>query len=455
MDNRLPRTDQRSSCSSGSLSAHDRLGGSVTAEIAVLNEEAIALAADSAVTGPAKIFTSANKIFSLSKYHPVALMVYDTAQFHGVPWETIVKQYRRELGDKAFPTLDEHAADFLSYFSKATPLFPPDAQERGVVVLLGTLFQAIREDGLRPIKGRIEGGEEPTLEEVLAEIEAAINWHHARWKAADRRANLPKDYREKVRRRYSKLVSAMIDGVFENVPLSGKSLRQLRQLLPWVATKNLRFRRLPTHSGIVIAGFGRDDVFPALRQFDFECIIAGHLKYKEGEPTDIGPSERAVIIPFAQREQVDTFMEGIAPRLRQHLLDWWQEKLDDVVDEIGARLELSEEQRRAMVAAFEARRDAILTEEYGMALDKFSWENNVQPVINIVGQLPKDELAEMAESLVNLTSFKRRVTPDAETVGGPIDVAVISRGDGFIWIKRKHYFNTELNPHFLSNYYRE
>jgi hypothetical protein len=43
---------------------------------------------------------------------------------------------------------------------------------------------------------------------------------------------------------------------------------------------------------------------------------------------------------------------------------------------------------------------------------------------------------------------------DAETVGGPIDVAVISKGDGFIWIKRKHYFKSELNPQFFANYYR-
>ncbi len=61
----------------------------------------------------------------------------------------------------------------------------------------------------------------------------------------------------------------------------------------------------------------------------------------------------------------------------------------------------------------------------------------------------------MAESLVNLTSFKRRVTMDPETVGGPIDVAVISKGDGFVWIKRKHYFTKELNPQFVANYYRE
>jgi len=48
----------------------------------------------------------------------------------------------------------------------------------------------------------------------------------------------------------------------------------------------------------------------------------------------------------------------------------------------------------------------------------------------------QDELAAMAESLVNLTSFKRKVSMEAETVGGTIDVAVISKGDGFIWIKR-------------------
>ena len=70
--------------------------------------------------------------------------------------------------------------------------------------------------------------------------------------------------------------------------------------------------------------------------------------------------------------------------------------------------------------------------------------------MSIVGQLPKEELAEMAEALVNLTSLKRRVTPAAETVGGPVDVAVISKGDGLVWMKRKHYFAPELNPRYFE-----
>jgi len=49
--------------------------------------------------------------------------------------------------------------------------------------------------------------------------------------------------------------------------------------------------------------------------------------------------------------------------------------------------------------------------------------------------------------LVNLTSLKQRMNvQNVATVGGAIDVALISRGDGFVWLKRKHYFSSELNP---------
>jgi hypothetical protein len=56
--------------------------------------------------------------------------------------------------------------------------------------------------------------------------------------------------------------------------------------------------------------------------------------------------------------------------------------------------------------------------------------------------------------VVSSTSFKRKVTTATETVGGPIDVVVISKEDGFIWVKRKHYFKAEPNPQFFCNDYR-
>jgi hypothetical protein len=59
----------------------------------------------------------------------------------------------------------------------------------------------------------------------------------------------------------------------------------------------------------------------------------------------------------------------------------------------------------------------------------------------------------MAESLVTLTSLKRRISMEHETVGGPVDVAVLTKGDGLVWTKRKHYFDPTLNHHFFANYF--
>jgi hypothetical protein len=63
--------------------------------------------------------------------------------------------------------------------------------------------------------------------------------------------------------------------------------------------------------------------------------------------------------------------------------------------------------------------------------------------------MPVQELIVLAESLIEITSLKRRVTDDLETVGGAIDVAAITRSEGLVWIKRKHYFDPELNARFF------
>ena len=67
----------------------------------------------------------------------------------------------------------------------------------------------------------------------------------------------------------------------------------------------------------------------------------------------------------------------------------------------------------------------------------------------MVAYLSKEDIAELAEALVHLTQLKLKVSREPETVGGPIDVAVISKGDGLIWIERKHYFQRELNPRYF------
>ena len=83
-------------------------------------------------------------------------------------------------------------------------------------------------------------------------------------------------------------------------------------------------------------------------------------------------------------------------------------------------------------------------------LEEIRWEKHIGPIVDSIGTLSKEDMAEMAESLINLTYLKRRASFDEESVGGPVDVAIITKGDGFVWVKRKHYFKPELNLNYIS-----
>ena len=90
----------------------------MTAIVGVLNKHAVAIAADSAATINGvlgrKVLNQATKIVTLSKYHPVAVMIYSSSSFLGTPWDVIVKLYRDRLGDNDFNSVSDYISDLFS-----------------------------------------------------------------------------------------------------------------------------------------------------------------------------------------------------------------------------------------------------------------------------------------------------------------------------------------------------
>ena len=199
-------------------------------------------------------------------------------------------------------------------------------------------------------------------------------------------------------------------------------------------------------SGIVIAGFGEKEIFPSLVTYAIEGRLSGALKYKETENKKITLLTGAYVVPFAQREMVDIFMSGIDPRLTGALVESLSEIFREYPKAIVDSIEnLNDDEKSSLKIQFQPQSD-VLIERISTYIDNYR-ASNTAPILNVVISLPKAELAAMAESLVNLTSLKRKVSLQAETVGGAVDVAVISKRDGFVWIRKKHYFREELNLH--------
>ena len=161
-----------------------------------------------------------------------------------------------------------------------------------------------------------------------------------------------------------------------------------------------------------------------------------------------------MLIPFAQQEIVQTFMDGVHPGFGQRLDGAITSLMNELPEVVASQLTLLDAKQGGQLRRALKTVGREIQEMFRRHLSEFRQQNH-RPIVSVLEHLPKEELAELAESLVHLTSTRRRVAMEAETVGGPIDVAVISKGDGFIWMKRKHYFRPELNPQFFARLQEE
>ena len=59
--------------------------------------------------------------------------------------------------------------------------------------------------------------------------------------------------------------------------------------------------------------------------------------------------------------------------------------------------------------------------------------------------LLKNNRIDLADFLVEICKKTSRFVPGPQIIGGPTDIAVITKHEGFKWIERKHYYAQELN----------
>ena len=211
-------------------------------------------------------------------------------------------------------------------------------------------------------------------------------------------------------------------------------------------------RRVPfsPSTGVVVAGYGSDDLFPTLVSYELFGVVEGQLRIHRTNHVDVDRNgTRARVIPFAQKEMVERFLYGLDERIERRITDFCKATIPTIRQKTLGRLEMEPEDLKSIEADMEESEAAVLTSLRDNAFEALREESRDE-IEGMVEFMPKSEMGRMAEALVNLTSIKRRVSRGMETVGGPIDVAVIYQADGFVWVKRKHYFPSELNSRFFD-----
>ena len=203
------------------------------------------------------------------------------------------------------------------------------------------------------------------------------------------------------------------------------------------------------NTGVVIAGFSEQDMFPSCIQFNMHFNYNGEIKISNYD--SLINYEGNAVVPFAQKDVIKTFMTGIDDGMKNSIEFYFYQTILEYLIQLKKNITYDDEIDEKSLNKIEIEIDKFLNNCQSLSLDFMKNIENLEEkfsasIVNSIGALPKNELGNMAESLINATSLKRKVSNDLESVGGDIDVAIISKSDGFIWKKKKGYFKHDLNP---------
>lgn len=424
----------------------------MTSEVVLMNRQAVAMAADSAVTISGdrylKTYNSADKLFPLIDGQPVAVMIYNNAEIMSTPWETVISLYREQAKGRALDTVSAYAEDFMEFLSGNPDLFPAEHQDTEFFKVVAVVFTVLAEEfdyQVQKFQQTHAGGVRDHISSIFEFVVGEMHADYQRCPDDSPRGDLPcfpKGMAEQVRRRYGGEIEQLIvslTGSLKNehpaLAVTEETKTRLREIAVFAVVKDAFFEH---YTGVVFAGFGAKEKFPSMRSYLCSSVVLGILKRKRDRQADIGADSGPVFQPFAQDRMIRTFLTGMDQYLRMFV---YSETLKLsrglVADIVGRTPNLNDAQKTAIFRDYSNNNLAAAVNEFFRSVDNYQYAVHTRPILRAINSLPKKELGETAASLIKLNSFQQKVMHSVETVGGPIDVAVITRNGGLEWKREK------------------
>ena len=418
----------------------------MTSEVVLMNRQAVAMAADSAVTISGadqyiKTYNSVDKLFPLVDGQPVAVMIYNNAEIMSTPWETVISLYREATRGAVLGSVDEYAEDFMRFISGNPELFSAEYQDTEYFKVVAVVFSRLAENfeyQVRQFQESHGGRTREHLSPIFEFVVGQMHEEYQRFPDDSPRGDLscfPKGMAEQVRRRYGGDVEQLIDSLvsavrneYGQIAVSEATRARLRDIAVFAATRDAFFEH---YTGVVFAGFGAREKFPAMRSYLTSSVILGVLKRKNDRAADMTADGGPVVQPFAQDRMIRTFLTGMDDYQRRFIYgEILKLSMNITSDVIGAAPNLTDSQRQSLLQNYSENnlRHALIA--FFKSVDAYQYAAHTRPIFRAIGSLPKRELGETAASLIKLNSFQQKVMHAIETVGGPIDVAVITRNGG-------------------------
>ncbi|WP_062106531.1 hypothetical protein [Bacillus niameyensis] len=411
----------------------------MTSEIIVMNTGGIALGADRAVTvGRDRTCYMADKIFGFSGKHAIGAMVYGSGNMFHVPWETLIRLYEQQLKEP-LNTAKDYALNFIHFLNKQ------DSQEFMADIHEVRHLENTMASELDKLYGYLSELHQETHREYSRirqpeEIQELYKEKAAAFLQKSMQELLEKDYptqlneedEDKLLNEYGQQAESWISERFEKYLYEEEWIETIKSILILPMIKDFSHQL----SGIIFAGYGDQDIFPAAHLLIIDGKVNGKTKFFTRQYL-VHPDRRSLIVPFAQRDMAKTVMHGIHEEMEKELSEGLHKDIRNITKLIMPKINEHVEEEEGRVAIQKEFNSALqfIYKRYEENLAKLKREKFSAPLLHSIKTLPAKELATVAESLVQIAPLKGNGLA-METAKQSTDVAIITKDQGFVWKKR-------------------
>lgn len=412
----------------------------MTALVGVLNKRGAAIAADSAMTvygnGSSKIYNNEQKIFPLSDTNPLGVMICNNLNFLTTPWSLIFELYKAERGERLFPSLTGYVDDFMDFLKSMKSLQDQEVKNHYYQNEFDQVLVAFRSIFSEKFEETYD--ENPEFEEEkISQICYDYTFKTLKEIIFDEEVNLLlksftfKDFKKDIVYPNKKYFS------FQRKEFPRMKDNEWETLLKYFHRHLINDIFLGNQSTeIIFVGYGTENIFPASQRVFLSGVIGQKIKHRIEGISEISHRCSAEIRPFAQTDVMLTLMKGVSPKSDEEYNNAADELEKNVIGEITDLLEKENVSPKIIKKVRKLTFDKI-HEKYLERIENFIHNNFVSGIVNALEFFNLEEMAKMAENLIAVTNLQRHISSSEESVGGPIEVAVITKTGGFKWVK--HY----------------
>lgn len=419
----------------------------MTVEVLLMNRTSVAMAADSAVsvTDGSRLLMSQSgvqKVFVLDGQAASGLMIYGLAEFCGCPWATIIEAFRQR-GYGAEPTLAGITASLLGLL---TSLYRSDLVSTEQTTHNFRVFVAYGVvDFFLHFNAVMAGNESQASDDLLSKALENLD-HDVRYSMVDgddgpqpvERGRVGSEtvvLRDLIDQHLDDVLGRTCDELFG----PGFVKREVRERLAKIVVAGLTTTWLPTRlpaTGMVIAGFGRDEISPCYFEIRMFGLVGDLLKHEYTDTGRLGPDLPVVIRSFAQDSAVNRFLYGADWTYQHETLSETTRIAELLTQHVMEGSEFDAKTRKTMIGLA----TVVATEATRIALQQASVAHFID-ILQTFGQRVRSAtnvgpLGALAGQLLGLPIAESELTGNS-TVARPFSILRLSKGGATLTLEKE------------------